>query len=254
MKRLTGILAVFGGASLSACGGGEVIVLAQLEGEGGEPVAIQELPVRALPFDRDIVFDSIDAAAATPQPPIPDSLLTLQGEIAEANSTWQTTQLRWNTARDTLRTISDRLRSLNRGSAEYTLLFRTFGQMEAQERATRQQMDAAFQRFNDLQNRYATMSGQVRVARANWADETYVSVDSIFAVRLEALDREEATDTTDASGVARFESLAPGEWWIVAHYDLPYEELYWNLPVTVERGDPIQVILNRANAEKRPKL
>ncbi len=253
MERVMGRLAVIGCAVLAACGGGEVIVQAQLEGEGGEAVALQELPVRALPYDRDIVFDSLAQAAATPEPQIPDSLLALQEQITAANETWQSAQLRWNTARDTLRTIRERMDRINRASAEYTVLFRTFGQMEAQERAARTQMDNAFATFNDLQNRYATLAQEVRVARANWADDAYASVDSVIAVRLETLGREEIADTTDANGVARFQ-VKTGEWWIHARYDLPYEELYWNVSITVERGDPQRVVLNRANAQRRPKL
>ena len=48
--------------------------------------------------------------------------------------------------------------------------------------------------------------------------------------------------------------MKTGEWWIHARYDLPYEELYWNVSITVERGDPQRVVLNRANAQRRPKL
>ncbi|HSM60590.1 MAG TPA: hypothetical protein VK849_07310 [Longimicrobiales bacterium] len=60
-------------------------------------------------------------------------------------------------------------------------------------------------------------------------------------------------DTTDASGVASFE-VKPGRYWVHARYDLPYTELYWNVQVDIERGDPTQVRLDPSNAEERIKL
>ena len=46
----------------------------------------------------------------------------------------------------------------------------------------------------------------------------------------------------------------PGEWWVHARHDLPFQELYWNIPITVERGDPLPVQLTEATAQMRPKL
>ena len=37
-------------------------------------------------------------------------------------------------------------------------------------------------------------------------------------------------------------------------HDLPYTELYWNIPVEVQRGEPVQVKLTRETAEIRRKL
>ncbi len=39
-----------------------------------------------------------------------------------------------------------------------------------------------------------------------------------------------------------------------SRHELPFSELYWNLPITVESGTPFQVQLNRATAEEREKL
>ncbi len=60
-------------------------------------------------------------------------------------------------------------------------------------------------------------------------------------------------DTTDASGIANLE-LPPGEWWVHARQELPMQILYWNIRVTVVRGDPIHLLLNRANAQERPNM
>ena len=39
-----------------------------------------------------------------------------------------------------------------------------------------------------------------------------------------------------------------------ARYELAYTELYWNVLITVESGDPMQVRLTRENAQERIKL
>ena len=59
-------------------------------------------------------------------------------------------------------------------------------------------------------------------------------------------------DTTDASGVAADLMVKPGEYWVHARYAEVYSELYWNVPVTVARGEPVTVTLNRSNAQVRP--
>src|SRR5690606_36027475 len=62
MKRLVLMAAVAGTATLAACGGGDVIVQAYTAPEGGQPTPITNLPIRALPYDRDAIFDSLATA------------------------------------------------------------------------------------------------------------------------------------------------------------------------------------------------
>ncbi|MFN7133406.1 MAG: hypothetical protein ACK4N5_15105, partial [Myxococcales bacterium] len=69
-------------------------------------------------------------------------------------------------------------------------------------------------------------------------DEAFADASAIFRERLRAVKLPMVVDTTDAGGLARFTGLKPGQYWIHARYDQPYTELYWNLPVTVERGEP----------------
>jgi hypothetical protein len=229
-------------------------VQAQVDREGSEPAPIANVEVRALPYDRDAIFDSLKAAHPTPEPVIPDSVLRLQSEIASAQTEWQQAETTWNSARDSLNKLNDAMQRLSRGSPQYRLLFAEFGDQEARERTARQQSERAFQRYDALQKRVASQAAQLRVQRELWADEAYAAVDSIIELRLEELGREELVDTTDASGIVRFPSVKTGQWWVHARYDLPFEELYWNVPVDVRRGDPIQVILNRSSAQIRPKL
>jgi hypothetical protein len=48
--------------------------------------------------------------------------------------------------------------------------------------------------------------------------------------------------------------VKPGVYWVYARYELAYTELYWNVMITVEGGEPLTVQLTRANAQERIKL
>lgn len=255
MKRLLLILATgFGAAMLGACGGGQVIV--QIETatvEGGDVIALQDLEVQLLPYDRDAVFDSLASAYPEPEPPIPDTLIQLQAAVARAQEEWRQAETRWATVRDSLQRISQEMEGLSRAQAEYRILFAEFNALAPEEERFQRQMDAAFNRFDQLQKDLLNQSQQVKLRREEWADAAFAPVDSIFAAKIAEARREVAVDTTDATGVARF-SVKPGTWWVHARYDLPYTELYWNIPIDVQRGEPVQIKLSRENAEVRRKL
>jgi hypothetical protein len=240
--------AVLGGCT------GEVVVQAQQQQEGGAASAIANLEIRAIPYDRDAIFDSLRAAFSQPEPEIPPSLLALQDSIAIASAQYSSLENRWGTARDSLKKLSDAIKTVSRASPQYRLMFRDFNDQETVETQAKRQMDAAFARYTSLQNNFASTANEVRLLRDQWADEAYAAVDTVVDRKLEDLGREELADTTDANGVGRFQGVKPGQWWIHARYELPFEELYWNIPVDVQRGDPIVVELNRSTAQVRPKL
>lgn len=256
MRRTT--LAVFTAASvlLTACGGSELVVEAAIEQETAEgtteavPLGGQEIHI--LPFDRDQIFDSLSAAYAEPEPPIPDSILQLQQAIAEAQDEWQTAEAQWNTARDSLRQLGERLERLSRASSEYRLAYQDFGDLEGQVGQLERRSRESFQRFTQLQTRFASSAEEVRLLRENWADEAFKDVDLAFEARLEESGRDMVVDTTNAAGLATV-SVPKGQWWVHSRYEMPFNELYWNVPVTVE-GDSTHVQLTRENAQVRPKL
>ena len=93
---------------------------------------------------------------------------------------------------------------------------------------------------------------QTRALREQWADEAFAEVGVVMSLREQASGLATLYDTTDASGVAEFEARA-GDYWVTARYELPYTELYWNVPFTVG-SEPAQVRLTRENATVRPNL
>jgi hypothetical protein len=254
MKRRMLTVVIASAAVLAACGGTEVTVQTQLDGADGATIALRDLPVRAIPYDRDAIFDSLRATYGEPEPEIPADLMVLQDSIARAQEQWRVAETRWGAGRDSLRELRAQMDQLSPASGQYIALFNRFNALEAQVRSSEQQMNQAFQRFQNLQNRYTETAQTVRLARNQWSDAAYADVDRIIAQRIRELRREERVDTTDANGIARLRGLRAGEWWIHARYDLPFEELYWNIPVTVTRGDQVDVPLTRQTAEVRPKL
>ncbi|HUF68127.1 MAG TPA: hypothetical protein VMM79_05685 [Longimicrobiales bacterium] len=246
------LAAAFAAAVTVGCSG-EAVVLAQLEDpDTGDTTPLTQLEIRYLPYDRDVVFDSLQNVASRPEPAAPDSLIELQAAIAEAQVTWSTATERWNSARDSLRSLSARLDRLPRASPEYRLLYRDFQPQEAAEAAAQRQMDASFSRYDDLQRRYTAQAQEYSLLLDQWGDEAFADVDDVIAARVEAAGREEVFDTTDMNGIART-SLPKGQWWVYARYELIYDELYWNVPLEVTGGEPTELVLNRANAQRRPR-
>lgn len=258
MKRTPLLAATLGTLALAACGPGEVVVTAEIDVADpatGERIdrQLSDLEVLILPYDRDQIFDSLASAASNPEPQVPEGLLQAQTAVAEAQSTWRELETRWNTLRDTLQTISSTLEEYTRGEARYRMLFNEFQDLEAQYAQVERQKDRAFQRFDSLSKANIAQAQAYRIEYDEWADDAFVDIEAVMLAKVRASGLDTAADTTDASGVARMQ-VAPGSYWVHARYEEPYTELYWNVPVTVVRGEPVPVSLTRANAEQRPKF
>jgi hypothetical protein len=248
MTRTPLLFAALGSLAVAACGPAEVVVTAEIEVTdpvSGELVARQlsDLEVFVLPYDRDQIFDSLAAAAAAPEPGVPGELLQAQTAVAEAQAP----------LRDTLQTISRTLEQYTRGEARYRLLYSEFQDMEAQYSQVERQKDRAFAAFDSLSKANIQQAQGFRIQYDEWADEAFADADAVMQAKVRASRLAAAADTTDAGGMARF-VVKPGTYWVHARYEEPYTELYWNVPVTVERGEPLTLVLNRSNAEARPKF
>jgi len=255
MTRIKFLPALLGTALLCACGPTQVVVTAEIgpEDPSQEPRALGDLEIRMFPYDRDVIFDSLTAAASTPEPLIPDSVLDAQNQVAAAQQTWRDTEARWNILRDTLQSLSDELEQLSRGQAQYRVLFRDFQELDDEYVRVERQRNAAFENFTSLQAASVAAAEETRIILERWADEAYVDVSVVMLGHERASGLTVLYDTTDASGIGEFEAKA-GDYWVTARYELPYTELYWNIPITVVGGEPDQVRLTRDNATVRPNL
>lgn len=242
----------------AACGPSELVVTVEIDapnpdGEGTVTRALSDLEVQLLPYDRDAVFDSMATAFGTPEPPIPQDLLDAREQVREAQEEWQSAQNRWNTIRDTLVKLNDAMEGYSRGEARYVALFREWQDFDGELGGVERKMERAFDRFNDLQKGTIRQADSVRIMRENWSDEAFSGIGEVFLAKQRASGLKVVVDTTDATGVARIQAKA-GSYWIHARYDLPYTELYWNVPVTLEGREPQEIHLTRANAKARIKL
>ncbi len=257
MRSKTLISTLGSAVLLSACGGAQAVITAELETEdpdqGAVSRAIADLEVRLFPFDRDALFDSLGRAASVPEPVIPDSVLEARAQVQAAQVQWRDLETRWGTLRDTLQTISDAMEGLSRGQAQYRMLFRDFEDVESQLNQVDRQRVRAFTDFTSLQEQSIAAAAEIRIRRENWADDAFAEIGAAIEAKLQASGMEIMYDTTDANGLLQFE-VSPGEWWVSARYELPFTELYWNEPVNLSRGEPFPLTLNRGNAEERPKL
>ena len=256
MMRSKFFAGVLGTALLAACGPTQVVVTAELSADDAAAAvrALSDLEIRVFPYDRDVVFDSLTNAAISPEPPIPDSVLNAQTAVADAQQEWRDAEARWNVLRDTLQTLSETLDGMPRGSGTYRLLFREFQELEGQYNRTERARDRAFGNFTGLQEASIAAADEIRLLREQWADEAFAEVGAIMAARQQVTRMDVLYDTTDASGVANGLMAKKGSWWVTARYELPYTELYWNVPLTIEGGDPVAIRLTRENATVRPNL
>lgn len=243
----------------AACGPAKVVVTMQLdmpsaEGQDTATQALKDVEVNMLPFDRDSVFDSLSQAYETPEPAIPQWLEQRRDSVQAAYQRWQDAEHRWANLRDTLQKLNETMKQYSRGESQYVIMYKTFNDLDSRLPAVTREKDRYFNEFSDLQKSTISASDSIRILRDDWADKAFANVNDVFDAKLKqgGVSRMPA-DTTDANGVANFE-VKPGKWWIHATYQLPYSELYWNVPVEAKRGDPLQVELTRANAQVRERL
>ena len=239
---------------LAACGPGEVVVSVELERmdpETGEMAMqpVQDLRVDLLPYDRDQIFDSLSAEAATPEPELPAELVIARDSIIVAQQEWRSAESEWLALRDRLQEISQEMEQYNPAEARYGELFSEFDQLEGQYLDAEDRRNAAFQEFDRLQQETFAELEQHRALVEAWEDDAYAEFTIAAAERSGG--RDIVVDTTDATGRATMRP-SPGEWWVYARQPLATEEFYWNVPIQVERGDPVEVRLTRENAEVRP--
>lgn len=245
----------------AACGPAQVVVTVEQtvnnpDGSGAMTQPLSGVEVKLVPYDRDQVFDSLEQAFPTKQPAVPQDLLDARQQVQQAQETWQTATNRWNTLRDTLQKINEAMKKYSRGEAQYVIMYKDFQAFDSELGRVEKQMNDSFKRFDSLQKGTLHESDSVRIVREDWADSAFGDVDLVMEAKLRASGLQEATDTTDANGVAagmQFK-VKPGKYWVTARFALPYSELYWNVPIEVKRGEPNEIKLTRENATERIKL
>ncbi|CAN5639024.1 hypothetical protein BH23GEM11_BH23GEM11_20470 [soil metagenome] len=241
--------------ALAACGPGTVQVNAEVDlrdPETQEMVTrpISSMEVQLFPFDRDALFDSLTAAAPSPEPGFPEELELVQDSLFAAQEAQREAESEWLALRERLGEISREMEEYSPAEGQYQVLFTEFNTLEGRVTAAERRQDEAFAQVEEIRSRVLGDLAQARIRQEQWEDEAFANYPEILEARLRESRQVIMHDTTDAMGQATFRP-APGEWWVHARYILPTQELYWNIRVDVERGDPLQVRLSRENAEPR---
>jgi hypothetical protein len=255
MKRSTPWALALVPLVLAACGPGTIEVTAEAEftdPESGEQVVrpLENVEVQLIPFDRDAIFDSLTAAASSPEPGFPAELQIVQDSMFAAQEQQRLAEQEWLALRERLQTISAEMQQFSQNQAEYRVLFNEFSDLELRVNAAERRQNEAFTRLENIRSRVLGDLAMARERQELWEEEAFTGYPDVVAARLQESRRAIVADTTDAMGQATM-NAAPGEWWVHARYSLPTEELYWNIRVNVERGDPLPIRLSRENAETR---
>jgi hypothetical protein len=185
-----------------------------------------------------------------PEPQLPPALAAKRDSISAARQTWTEAETSWLAARDRLQEIQTEIQGYSRAEAQYRILVQEFDREEARATQAERVKDDAFATFDRMQQEAFAQLEQFSASVMAWENEAFADLNEVLAARLSLLGREIYTDTTDASGAVFF-AVPAGDWWVHARQLEATHELYWNEMVNVQRGDPIQVILNRDNAEAR---
>ena len=241
------MFAVAGAVLLAAGCGSSVTVVVTTEGaDGPQPQA--NLPVQVLPFDRDSVFDALDARASSPQPQMSAELEAEKSRVDDLQAQWQSLDREWADERDNLQQLSTRLQNMDSRDPAYRRLYDQFNQGESTVSRLDRERTTLFDSFTGAQEAVNVAVDSFRIVFDLWADEAYADYADIQMGFLGGADVLE--DTTDANGYATI-ALSGGDWWISARVPIaaPGQELYWNAPVS---GDT--VTLSEANGVIRPRL
>lgn len=240
LRVAVSLLALF--PLLAACGGGLTVQVT----EDAEPA--DDLEIQFLPFDRDSLFATIMARAATPEPTIPADLEEASEAERGLRDEWSTAEADWNNVRDAMRSITTRLEGLDDRSREYRELFDEFGDLEDREQVLNRRRQAAFDAFNEMQQANQQRVDSICIVIDSWEEMAFAGYGDIESDLLTALGREVVTDTTDADGVATV-PVSGGPWWIHTRMNTAAGELYWNLRIDEASSDTVR--LDPDNADLR---
>jgi hypothetical protein len=246
-------LIVGAAVTLSACGGSEVTV--QVLGEGADgPVPQGNLEVTFFPFDRDSVFDVLDAEAASPRPEIPEEMLATFARIRSLQEEWRDKESDWSEARDRMQTLSEEMQGMDRrarGTREYMSKYEEFEQLEGVEGRLNREKQALFDQFTAMQDSVTTRVDEFKAVRDTWEGEAYAGYNEIEQSLVTELRRQVFSDTTRTDGYVT-RSLPAGDWWVNTRIQVPAGEFVWNLKIDPSRVDTLR--LDTSNGAERFRL
>lgn len=234
----------------SACGGPrDVAIQVLIPGADSALAPAVDLPVVALPYNRDSVLASLEARAGQPRPHTA-ALDDLFAQYRQPFAAYAVATARGQAFHDTLTAIRATLDTIARSAPEYQSLYRRFTVVTDSVAEADRASKAASDRLNRARRELSGPIESLRVEVRAWEDSIYGGYDTLVQNLANASMREPTSDTTKAGGWATLR-LTPGRWWIyVRSWDAhdPNAEWYWNIPVTQDT-----IVLDPRNGQRRPK-
>ncbi|MFL5402942.1 MAG: hypothetical protein ACJ8BF_09015 [Gemmatimonadales bacterium] len=235
---------------VTACKGQrEVWVRVSIPGADSLEAPASGVGVIALPYDRDSVRTVLEARASRHRPPT-EQLDSQFARFRGPFTAYTNTVFAAGKLADTLGRLRAALDSTRPASPEYQTLHARYGRVADSLSALEARSERARIVLGRARSEFISRTESLRTAVRLWEDSTYQGYDSIVENLSKSRGMEPATDTTDATGWARF-SLSPGQWWLFAHaWDTgdPNSEWNWNVPV---QGDT--VLLSSRTGRRRPR-
>jgi hypothetical protein len=236
--------------ALSACSRStQLAVRAASEGAEGEVTGRPDMIIRALPYDRDSLFESLAGEATEPEPQPPADLIELRDSVSAARQRWTEAEATWNDMRSQLQSLSERMRDMDRSSTEYARLFQRFDRLDSQVGRLERIKTTYFDEFTELQGSYRARADSFNAVLQAWEERAFADYGEVADSLVDLLG-EILEDTTDDSGWAFFR-VPRGTWWIHTRTVLVFEELYWNEQYE-SAGGADTLVIDESNAEVRP--
>jgi hypothetical protein len=205
--------------------------------------------VVALPYDRDSVLASLEARAGRPRPHTAE-LDSLFARFRVPFVAYTRTAYAAGKVMDSLILLHAQLDSLSRDTPQYRALRVHFSRLSDSLAAMDARSKRAQRALSRARSDFVPRSESLRAAIRQWEDSTYLGWDSIVEGLSKRRGLEPVTDTTDATGWARF-TLPQGNWWLYARaWDTsdPNSQWYWNVPL---RGDTM--LLSSRTGRQQPR-
>jgi hypothetical protein len=227
----------------------DVGVRVSIPGADSADAPASDVGVVALPYDRDSVLAALEGRATTPRPHTA-ALDTLFARFRGPFNTYTGAAYSARRLRDSIDLVRSRLDTVGRNDPDYAALTTRYQRLSDSLAQVEKRAERARVVLDRARSEFVTRSESLRAAVRQWEDSTYLGYDSIVENLAKTRGRQPTTDTTDATGWARF-SLAQGRWWIYARaWDTgdPNSEWYWNVPVEADT-----VLLSSRTGQRRPR-
>jgi hypothetical protein len=227
----------------------DVAVRVSIPGPDSVETPVTGIGLIALPYDRDSVLKTLEAAAKTPRPATAE-LDSLFQAFRQPFTNYSATTYRVNQLRDSLSELKNQLDSMPRNAPEYTRQYARFSRLTDSLGAAQRRNQRARVALDRARAQFVDRSDSLRTLIRHWEDSTYQGYDSIVRGIALRRGRDPVTDTTGSDGWARLH-LRGDRWWIYGRsWDAtdPNAEWYWNMPV---EGDT--VLLSSRNGRRQPR-